>query len=173
MAPLKKRVQFVLGIDLLIAVVCVLGIHQLYQKAGINARLGYEKNAIYITDIIHDQPPENLQAGDTILTVNGQPVRSIEAVEFILDQHSVGEQISLTVERDDLPLSVSGLRPRKLDVLYHHPQHFGAHFLFARYSGLAETIDRCGGAFISLGNGLYCHSHLVLMGQPGCRALWH
>ena len=128
MAPLKKRVQFVLGIDLLIAVVCVLGIHQLYQKAGINARLGYEKNAIYITDIIHDQPPENLQSGDTILTVNGQPVRSIEAVEFILGNQEIsggfrnteGEEarVSYTYNAITALRSVDENIPRANDVIH-------------------------------------------------------
>ncbi len=65
-----------------------------------NARLEYENNAIRVHEIIQDKSPESLQVGDKIIALDGQRIHSIEAVEFILDQHAVGSPITLTIERD-------------------------------------------------------------------------
>lgn len=67
---------------------------------------------VNITQVVPDSPAETagLQVGDTIIAVNGQPIDDINQVTEIT-QENLGEEIALTVRRDDGERTVS-LVPR-------------------------------------------------------------
>lgn len=69
--------------------------------------LGYELVPIevVILDIVEGVPAEVvLEPGDTIIAVNGDPVRELADVVSALQGYEVGDAIDLTVERDGEPI---------------------------------------------------------------------
>ncbi len=107
-APAWKRVLFYLAgptMNLLIGVVLYIVIF---------LRLGAAPMAdkVLITDVAPDSPAAQagLQAGDLVLTMNGQTIHSIEQLIHLTQAH-LGQQVTLTVQRNTETLTVS-LTPR-------------------------------------------------------------
>ena len=74
--------------------------------------LGYPEVPIAIREIAPNSPASaaGLQADDTLLSVAGVPIRRLDQVRQVVDQHA-GENIELVVERDGTTLTIS-LTPR-------------------------------------------------------------
>lgn len=68
-----------------------------YRNANKTLEIIEEKH--HITYILN-KDKTNLKIGDVLLQVNGKSFESIEEIRTIVNSHSVGEKLSLTVERD-------------------------------------------------------------------------
>lgn len=79
-----------------IALFCVAGIYQAHEKAALPARFAV---GLFVSETVDGAT--FLSPGDTVQTVNGQRVSSADEVEFLLDAMTIGEPVTLTVERRD------------------------------------------------------------------------
>ena len=87
--------KFILFLDLVILLICIAGLYQSAEKAGINLQLKSNKSKIFV---LNTQYP--FQINDRIVKVDNFSVSTLEEIEFILDSHAIGDQVNFTVIRN-------------------------------------------------------------------------
>ncbi len=112
------RTSFILKADFIVFLLCLAGLYQSAQKAGIPARLQMRNGQIWVTEIKSPSHRQGLQPGDRILAVNGHSVFTPDDVEFLLDGQSIGQTIRLTVQRKEQTETISLRLQRENSVSY-------------------------------------------------------
>ena len=91
--------KFILFLDIVIVFICITGLYQSAEKAGLDLQLISNDNGIVVLNT-HYQ----FQINDRIIKVKDFFVTSLEDIEFILDSHAIGDQVDFTVLRNDTEL---------------------------------------------------------------------
>lgn len=100
-----RKNGFNLGIILLNCIVILIagaGVYQVYEKAGFLAHVSSAGNRVAIGRLLPRAPAtfrEQVQPGDIIVTVDGIAVDNATAYETILDEHAVGDEVTLGIKR--------------------------------------------------------------------------
>lgn len=92
---ISKTKKYILFIDIIIILICIAGLYQSAEKAGIDISLKSDNNNIVV---LNKQYP--FQENDRIVRVEDFSVTTLEDIEFILDSHAIGDRITLTVLRN-------------------------------------------------------------------------
>ncbi len=93
---LKKsglQVRLFLLLDAFIILFCIPGIYQINQKADLPFDLVQSNNVLTAGKI--KDPSGNIEAGDTVLAIDGMQFQLIENVEIYLDSRSIGEKVKV------------------------------------------------------------------------------
>ena len=110
MSKSSKKIKIILIIDAIVLIVCVLGLYHNYHKAGLGADrhllLEMVEEKIVIVDVKHSDLKAYFQPGDTLKMISGVDISSRSDIEFILDGYSVGDEITIQVNRAGEPLSL-------------------------------------------------------------------
>ena len=112
------RTSFILKADFIVLLLCLAGVYQSAQKAGIPARLQMRNGQIVVTEVKSPSLRQGLQSGDRISAVNGHSVFTPDDVEFLLDGQSIGQTIRLTVQRKEQTKTISVRLQRQNSVSY-------------------------------------------------------
>ena len=112
------RTSFILKADFIVFLLCLAGVYQSAQKAGLPVRLQMRNGQIVVTEIKSPSLPQGLQSGDRISAVNGHSVFTPDDVEFLLDGQSIGQTIRLTVQRKEQTKRISVRLQRQNSVSY-------------------------------------------------------
>ena len=72
-------------------------------------QLGVNTYGIYVVDVVSGSSADKagLQPGDRIVSIDGSEIASRDDVTSIIDQHTAGDTISITVARDGQMVTVS------------------------------------------------------------------
>jgi signal transduction histidine kinase len=97
-----RSISRVLAIDLLVIAIGVLGVYRLSEKAGFPARIEKRGGAL----VIRSERAPLLKSGDTLVAIEGQPVASLDEIEFLCDQDSIGETIPVTLIQNGQTFSI-------------------------------------------------------------------
>ncbi len=92
----KKRVYIV---DIIIALVCIAGFRQVYDKGGLEWVLQYSDQGVQVLSTTGMKPGSSIQEGDYIRSVNGHAVLTPEDLEFLFDAEKPGNFVTITVDR--------------------------------------------------------------------------
>ena len=92
---ISRSKKFILILDIIIVLICIVGLYQSAEKAGIDLQLKSHDGEIIV---INTQHP--FQLNDTIIKLQEFSVKSLEDIEFILDSHAIGAPVDFTVMRD-------------------------------------------------------------------------
>lgn len=88
-----RRTAYILVIDLLLLIICGLGVYRLSEKAGFPENAEDNGDAVVIKNISSNH--SLFHPGDTILSINGQHITSSEQIEFLCNQYAIGENVSV------------------------------------------------------------------------------
>lgn len=88
----------VLVIDAIIAVVCVVGLYHVSQKAGIPLVLDEEEGNVRCVEMLDPAYQQYIKPGEYIRAVGGISVRRMEDVEFLLDARQIGENTEFLID---------------------------------------------------------------------------
>jgi signal transduction histidine kinase len=91
---MKNRLVYF--INSILILICLFGIYQVYEKAGIPVK--FKDNKLIIEQIFSNN--STLQRSDSIVSVNNYPINSQEELEFILDSKSKKDSVLLTIKRN-------------------------------------------------------------------------
>ena len=79
-------------------------------------QLGVNTYGIYVVDVVSGSGADKagLQPGDRIVSIDGSEIASRDDVTAIIDQHTAGDTISITVARDGQMVTVSAIAPKQV-----------------------------------------------------------
>jgi signal transduction histidine kinase len=103
---ISKKKKYILFIDIIIILICIAGLYQSTEKAGINILLKSDNHEIVV---LNTQYP--FQVNDRIVRVDDFSVSTLEDIEFILDSYAIGDQVDFTVLRNGMEV------PLKTDLI--------------------------------------------------------
>jgi signal transduction histidine kinase len=95
--PTRNR-TVVLIVDAVIALVCVVGLYHVSQKAGIPIVLDEEEGSILCIDVPDPMYQHYIKPGEYIRAVGGIEVQHMEDVEFLLDARRIGESVDFLID---------------------------------------------------------------------------
>ncbi len=93
--PTMRRTTYILAIDLLLLIICGLGVYRLSEKAGFPVSTDDNGNAVIIKNI--SSTHSLVHSGDTILSINGQRITSSDEIEFLCNQYVIGDTVSVEI----------------------------------------------------------------------------
>ncbi|HLP17835.1 MAG TPA: ATP-binding protein [Bacteroidota bacterium] len=96
---MQARLTFV-G-DILIVIFCVAGFYHVFEKAGLP--VVFVHNSLIVEQVTQDSSCFNVN--DNLTAIDGTPLASIDQVEFYLDSKSVGQLVTVSLERNHQPLT--------------------------------------------------------------------
>lgn len=94
-----KRTTVILKLDFIVFLLCLAGLYQSAQKAGLPARVQMRGGKIVVIETKASPHKQLLRLGDRLLAINDHAVFTPDAMEFLLDGQSIGQTIHLTVQR--------------------------------------------------------------------------
>jgi len=109
---LYDRVREILYVDFLLLLAGCCGIYQLTERAGFNPVYSltlYATSArqLVVEKILEDRLSGQFQPADTILTVNGYSVHSLDELEIITDEQAIGSRVNVQVKRQNAVLNLA------------------------------------------------------------------
>jgi len=98
----KRSLSFFLLVAFLLLGIGIWGTVRLKERPGIGAALEKANGHLQVVRaaIDHTAAKSGVEAGDLLLTVDGNPVESSSDLNFYLDQKKIGESARLTLLRD-------------------------------------------------------------------------
>jgi len=96
---MNKVVRFLI-IDILLFSICILGIYQIFNKAGLNIPLNSHNGYLFVEDNITAPNGVKLQIGDKLDSINQIPVTRIEDVEYLCERSGIGRQVLLSLQKN-------------------------------------------------------------------------
>ncbi|MEX2117148.1 MAG: ATP-binding protein [Bacteroidota bacterium] len=97
----------VLLVDVLLLVLCLLHLPSVSQRPRAPFETGMSVDGVRITRILDQSAAGDLRAGDRVLSWNTLPIDIPEAVEFLADMQSIGQKVSMKIERAGAANTVS------------------------------------------------------------------
>ncbi|MBN2089627.1 PDZ domain-containing protein [candidate division KSB1 bacterium] len=101
MVSIQKSKRNIFLIDIFIIIICIAGIYQSAEKAGIELLLSSQNN-----EVIVKNSENSFRIEDQIIKVDSFSVASLEDIEFILDSHSIGDQVNITILRNEVEINL-------------------------------------------------------------------
>ncbi|KAA3618299.1 MAG: GAF domain-containing protein [Calditrichaeota bacterium] len=105
MNKLSKRLKIILIIDFILLLICLLGMKQNIQKAGLEPQkhiaFKVEGKSVYVSKIRAPELKNIFWQGDKLLLIDGRKVSRKEDIEFILDSHSIGDSVQFSLLREE------------------------------------------------------------------------
>ena len=94
----------ILAFDLFVLLLCGLGVYRASQTAQFPAELETKSGNVVVSRSLIPQ----LQAGDSIASMDGNPTRASTEIALLCDEDSVGQMVSVNVIRgqDNIPLTI-------------------------------------------------------------------
>jgi signal transduction histidine kinase len=102
MAQLKFRFIVYLLLDVLLLALAVCNLPTVFERAKVPFVVDHQGDQLVVEQIIHPESCSALKEKDRILLWNQYEVKSIDAVEFLSDLSSIGEKITLRIERKEI-----------------------------------------------------------------------
>lgn len=109
-----------------------------YEAAEKEINISYQ--GVYVVDVLPGMPAEEvLLIGDKIIAVDNQKVTDANSLIALVNQYEVGEQISVTVERDEILFD----EYLELTPFPDNPDHFGIgiHLVTNRVVTVEQTLE--------------------------------
>ncbi len=94
-----RRTGYILAFDLLLLALFVLGIFRVSQKATLPVSFANSEKGVVVEKTLPDND-HSLKAGDIILSIGNQVVRSRDEVEFFCSGYRTGTTLPVTIQRD-------------------------------------------------------------------------
>ncbi len=117
MSP-KKVIPFYLFIDLLLLIVCILGVINIYYRAGLPFQINYQDDKLFISNV--EEAGRTIE-GWEILEINHLQVSNVLEAEFALDGVKAGEEINI--------LARSGEKLDHINIIAH--RFYGVQYLIS------------------------------------------
>jgi signal transduction histidine kinase len=90
------KLKFILFIDALLFLLCLIGLISISQKAQLPFEITAQDSFLSIQ--IQNSNTYGLKTGDKLISVDGFNVKLVDKTEFITDRKNIGEKISITVQ---------------------------------------------------------------------------
>jgi len=95
---MNKLIRFLI-IDLILLLICIMGIFLIFNKAGLNIPLQDEGGKLTITANLSARPESAVRPGDDLIAINSISVSRPEDVEYLCEQTGIGREVQLTLNR--------------------------------------------------------------------------
>jgi S1-C subfamily serine protease len=147
-------IGFAIPVDEVNRAVTELIRHGKIVRPGLGIRIAADQQSrqlglpgVLIIDVIPDGPAEKaglrptrrneqgrIQLGDVIVAIGGKPIKSVGDLSKALGDHKVGDEVTVTVQRDgkreDVSLALGPCEPRRISLTHVHSQRLSfSHFL--------------------------------------------
>lgn len=93
------RNQVIYIADFIIILLCITGIYQVYEKAGLP--IIFEHNSLLIEELKNKNIP--LKINDGLISIDGVKLSTHEELEFLLDSKAIGQIVSISIVRNGSP----------------------------------------------------------------------
>jgi signal transduction histidine kinase len=103
MVRLPGHTWLSLCIDAILIILCALHIPSLMERAQAPFHAVDEGPAVRVTELVDSAACSGLSVGDQLLTFDGRPLVTADAMEFLANFHSVGDSIQITLRRTEAP----------------------------------------------------------------------
>lgn len=108
MSFLNPNIRKTLLIDFLLFMVGLVGIYQLFERAGFNPNNDvelriYDSHKVVFSEIIDHELANVLMDGDTLTAVDSYPISSVNQLEIVTDSYDIGTFIALHIVRFGKP----------------------------------------------------------------------
>ncbi|MEN8193923.1 MAG: ATP-binding protein [Bacteroidota bacterium] len=90
---------FILALDAIIFLLCIIGIYHISEKAALPLQIDTRDDALYVSNI--EDKSIDVLINDKIISIENIQVADIEEVECILDGISIGNKVVIVLERGD------------------------------------------------------------------------
>ena len=107
MKRLTPRASPFLAIDVALAVLCIVNIPTLLNRAEAPIAVRQSDERVLITEPLDSSRCSNIRAGDELMLWEDTPVRSPESIEFLAEICPVGTRVPLLLQRDGRPVEAS------------------------------------------------------------------
>ena len=143
------RSTFILLADIAFIVMGVIGAYRVALRPGLPGTYAHETSKVIIGGVKDAAVGDGLRPGDTILSINGQPVSSQDEIEFLTDHMRIGQKASLLVERGGARLSVVAVLDKFYSLRYQVIQVLvgGLYFFLAILVLFKKSGDRAAQVF--------------------------
>ncbi len=113
-----SRKDFIFKADILVLILCLGGLYQSAEKAGLPVALKVQNGHIRIVTVKKAAGRVVVDKGDRLIALNGHPVFSPDDVEFLLDRLAIGQSVQVTLQRERRFIKTSFVLQRENSTFY-------------------------------------------------------
>jgi signal transduction histidine kinase len=122
MPELSNKIKIILFIDLIVFVICIFGVFQTFEKAGLEPNTQVSFNVsdgkVVVAQISNPELKSVLSKDDRIVSIENHPISCKEDIEFVFDSFSVGKKTNFLIDRNGIEIQKELTLPRYYSLLY-------------------------------------------------------
>ena len=103
MVRLPVHTWILLCLDGILIILCALHVPSLIDRAQVPFRSVDKGSAVRVTELLDSTACLGLAVGDQLVSFDGQPLPTADAVEFLSNFHAIGDRVQITYRKPGDP----------------------------------------------------------------------